>query len=176
MKKILFLFTLISFQLFYSQGEINIFNFSSYDMHFTLLANNPGNTAGGCTPNLNTWGSPTILSGDPVTGNPLTYTSYNNALVQSPIVVSWSNGTQVYNAPGPYGILNVYSASTKWLGSKFSVNDPATGNGIPNGGFSIGGIGCGSSNIFVPNVGGTAPYPIFGQWFTVGSVTYFVIQ
>ncbi|WP_131725396.1 hypothetical protein [Chryseobacterium sp. Leaf180] len=69
MKKILFLFTVITFQLFFSRGQINRFHFSSDGLHCTSLANNLQNTTGGYTSNLTNWVSPPVLSGDPA-GNP----------------------------------------------------------------------------------------------------------
>lgn len=177
MKKIFTLTLLFISLCIYSQGSIFVYNFSPYQLEFSLNANNSNNTTGGCSPNITNWNNAFLLP----PGGDVNFTSFNNAYTYPAIFnsASWYNGntgTLYPSAGAPYPVLNLYSNLTTWKFSKFGVKDPVSGANIPNGNFSqIGTVGCGTSTTYIPTVGGTG-FPIVAEWYTINGETYFIIQ
>lgn len=168
MKKIILLTAFLISSYIFSQGEIQIFNYTSYNLYYNLAG---GNSNGNCYPNLEGFNSPTPLP----PGQTIIYNGYFNSGLANPPINTWTvysaNGTNtVLNHNSP--VLNVYAQNTKWSLIKFWVQDIASGASL--GGANVG-VSCqGTPNLHVGGAGSN--YPFEADWFTVGAVTYFVIQ
>ena len=173
MKKIcLALFALSTLQS-YAQGTINIFNYTAYNLHNSLVGSDPTNS---CYPNVNGSNHPVPVP----PGGAVTYTGYYNSQLQSPPITTWQiqlNATSgLIPQPATAGILLTLATTTKWQLNKFSLDDPS-GAPLYYSGASIGDLNC--SGVPITSLAPTPaiPYAFNGAfWFESGGQTYFVVQ
>ena len=171
MKKTILLCMTLAYSSFFSQGVINIFNYSPFNLHNALYGHSPTN----CFPRVTGSNHPIpVLSMTSVS-----YSSYNTSFLQSPPISTWTvyqpSGASSTQTSGSSPILSVLSTTTTWQSNKFSL-DYVTGGSVPYGGESIGFTDC---QIFVDYIGpGTNgnPHPFEALWFTSAGETFFVIQ
>lgn len=173
MKKILLTILLsVSIALF-SQGKINVFNYSSYNLFNSLVGSDANSN---CFPSI-------TGNNHPIPVPPLgavTYSGYYQSGFQSPPILTW----MIYTAGGgvssqvhsnPILANPIFALNTSWQLNKFFVED-INGNVVPYGGNSIGTLGCNTPLIdYVgPSPGNPIPYEAF--WFVASGETFFIIQ
>jgi hypothetical protein len=170
MKKIISFLASFCTVLFFAQGKLNVFNFTQYNLHYTLVASS---TNSNCLPNLtgNNYAHPVAP------GDNLQYDNcyLSNTISQSPInrwVVQLPSGVTLPPTGAASLSLQVYNNITRWQMAKFEVRD-LNGGIVPNGGGTIGTINCNAN--FVGYLD-PATYAFEAIWFVANNETFFVVQ
>lgn len=161
MKKTTLLFALIISSIFYAQGTLHIFNYTNYNIDYTIWAQDEN-----CYNSIEGYSS--LHAGDAIT--------YNNFIdvqpTNSPHVNHWTNSTPNttqpqeidFNAMPPF-LFNLFTSSTQWKGIKFNTNTPYGGNSL--------GSSCGTP--LIASVGG-GNIPYNANWYYIGGEYYIIIQ
>ncbi|KMQ69782.1 hypothetical protein ACM39_01660 [Chryseobacterium sp. FH2] len=161
MKKLLLITAFIISYCISAQGsDLNIQNFTSYQVEFSLFKSDQTNVSGGCSPiwdGRNSMTGLSLLKESPNPGFVSTDAYYEADLNQSntfnpafpdkPLIDTWildNNYTSPYVLPG--SIIPASSLAAKNMGMKFGIKDPITGTNVA-GYFPIGNVQCGQPPI-----------------------------
>lgn len=138
MKKLIFLFALLSGFAGFAQGPLHIYNYSSYDLVGRLYANSPSN----CLPEVYT-------SYNVPAGQLVDIKSFNLSIYSTPPINTWgvrtsaTGGTTAVSPPS--GLLVTMGNLTRWNFYWFTTRYAGTFNSTPDPDFNMGSNLCGGS-------------------------------
>lgn len=168
---------------FASAQNLNIQNYSPYNISYTIWKSNQSSVATGCNPGIESKllsgalpvlpfsPSPGAVSVDAYyQGNVNTSNTFNPSYPNTPLIDGWMlNGTLYNIATTP--IPPIFSTVTSWTGIKFMADIPGGGTA---GGYSLG-LGCGT--VIATNVSSPNPStPFNGTFFTFAGDTWIVFN
>lgn len=156
MKKILSIAAFITSFCFSAQTDVNIQNYTGFQIEFSMYKSDQTNVSGGCSPvwdGTSTATGLSILKASPI---PMTTSSdayypadlnqsntFNSQYPLTPLINRWivdNNYGSPYFLPG--SIIPASSLVATSMGMKFGIRDPATGAAVA-GYFPIGSAECG---------------------------------
>lgn len=156
MKKIFSIAAFITSFCLSAQTDVNIQNYTGFQIEFSMFKSDQTNVSGGCSPvwdGTSTATGLSILKASPIPMTTSTDAYYQADLNQSntfnsqypltPLIDRWivdNNYASPYFLPG--SIIPASSLVATSIGMKFGLRDPATGTAV-GGYFPFGSVGCG---------------------------------